>query len=413
MIQLIIFLVLVFVVSLVAKRMAESMITGPMVFTFAGVVAYFITPLMVKHLPAVSSISISSPAILKGGEVTLAIVLFGDAIRISFRQAISRSELPVRLLFIGMPLTIAVGALISYSMFSHTLSFWEAAILATILAPTDASLGAVVVNSPLVPPRIRQALSVESGLNDGLSMPFFVLFLALAGYELHGHSNSWIQFTVMQIGLGVLVGVGIGWLAGKMMNWSEKRDWMQEGAHLIALLALAILAWGVADGVGGNGFIAAFVAGSSLRSTFSNAINYAEEFEDSWGHLLVYFIFFTFGMLSAPWLKQITPIIWLYGLLSLTVVRMVPVALSLIGSRLRPGSVLYMGWFGPRGLASVVLGLIYLEELTHIKVNHSIILAVIATVLLSVLAHGVSAAPLSSYYARYLAKQPSDTPEFL
>jgi NhaP-type Na+/H+ or K+/H+ antiporter len=301
----------------------------------------------------------------------------------------------------------------TYGLFDEVLPFWEAAILATILAPTDASLGAVVVNSPLVPQRIREALSVESGLNDGLSMPFFVLFLALAGYEMHGHSHTWVQFTVMQIGFGVLVGFIVGWLGGKLMNWSERKNWMHEGAHLIALLALAVLAWGLANSVGGNGFIAAFVAGSTLRWAYNNAIDYAEEFEDSWGHLLVYFIFFAFGMLAAPWLENITPTIWLYGILSLTLVRMVPVALALSGSKLRPGTILYMGWFGPRGLASVVLGMIYLEELTLLNINQSIILAVIATVLLSVLAHGVSAAPLSQIYARYLAKQPSDAPEFV
>jgi NhaP-type Na+/H+ or K+/H+ antiporter len=413
MIQIIIFLLLVFAVSLVAKRLDGSIVTGPMVFMFAGISAYFVAPLVASYLPRVSTISVSNSFVLQAGEVTLAIVLFGDATRISFKQAIAESKLPSRLLLIGMPLTILAGTLIAYGLFDEVLPFWEAAILATILAPTDASLGAVVVNSPLVPQRIREALSVESGLNDGLSMPFFVLFLALAGYEMHGHSHTWVQFTVMQIGFGVLVGFIVGWLGGKLMNWSERKNWMHEGAHLIALLALAVLAWGLANSVGGNGFIAAFVAGSTLRWAYNNAIDYAEEFEDSWGHLLVYFIFFAFGMLAAPWLENITPTIWLYGILSLTLVRMVPVALALSGSKLRPGTILYMGWFGPRGLASVVLGMIYLEELTLLNINQSIILAVIATVLLSVLAHGVSAAPLSQIYARYLAKQPSDAPEFV
>jgi len=413
MIQIIIFLLLVFAVSLVAKRLDGSIVTGPMVFMFAGISAYFVAPLVASYLPRVSTISVSNSFVLQAGEVTLAIVLFGDATRISFKQAIAESKLPSRLLLIGMPLTILAGTLIAYGLFDEVLPFWEAAILATILAPTDASLGAVVVNSPLVPQRIREALSVESGLNDGLSMPFFVLFLALAGYEMHGHSHTWVQFTVMQIGFGVLVGFIAGWLGGKLMNWSERKNWMHEGAHLIALLALAVLAWGLANSVGGNGFIAAFVAGSTLRWAYNNAIDYAEEFEDSWGHLLVYFIFFAFGMLAAPWLENITPTIWLYGILSLTLVRMVPVALALSGSKLRPGTILYMGWFGPRGLASVVLGMIYLEELTLLNINQSIILAVIATVLLSVLAHGVSAAPLSQIYARYLAKQPSDAPEFV
>ena len=412
MIQILLFLLLVFFVSLIARRMSGTILTGPMVFTFAGVAAYFLTPVLASHLPAASSINVESPTILKIGEVTLAIVLFGDATRISLKQAVVEGNFPARLLLVGMPLTVLLGAALAYWLFGEAIPFWEAAILATILAPTDASLGAVVVDSKLVPARVREALSVESGLNDGLSMPFFVLFFALAGFEMHGQSHTWVQFTIMQIGLGVLVGFLIGWAGGKLMNWSENRSWMFEGTHLIALLSLAIIAWGVANGLGGNGFIAAFVGGSALRWSYSRAADYAEEFEDSWGDLLVYFVFFFFGMLAAPWIAHIPLTGWLYAILSLTVVRMLPVALSLIGTNFAAGTVLFMGWFGPRGLASVVLGLIYLEELTAIHINQSIILTVIATVLLSVLLHGVSAAPLSKVYARYLRKLPSDAPEF-
>jgi len=411
MIQVIFFLTLVFIISLVAKKMDGTIITGPMVFTVAGIASYFLAPFLASHLPLASTVPVDSPVILKVGEVTLAIVLFGDAILISFKQAVAESDLPGRLLLVGMPLTIALGTVIAYWLFAGAIPFWEAAILATILAPTDASLGAVVVNSPLVPQRIREALSVESGLNDGLSMPFFVLFLALTGIEMHGQSETWLGFTAMQIGFGVLVGFGIGWLGGKLMSWSERKDWMFEGTHLIALLVLAVLAWGVANGVGGNGFIAAFVAGSALRWTDNNAVNYAADFEESWGHLLVYFVFFFFGMMAAPWVTRVTPVIWVYAILSLTLVRMLPVALSLIGSKLRPSSVLFMGWFGPRGLASVVLGLIYLEELSSIRVDKNIILTVIATVLLSVFLHGISAAPFSKLYARAVARLPSDAAE--
>ncbi len=413
MIQIIIFLLLVFAVSLVARRMQGTLITGPMVFTFAGVGAYFITPILSSYLPLASSIKVDSLTILKVGEVTLAIILFGDATRISFKQVIADRDLPARLLLVGMPLTILLGAVLAWWMFGGALPFWEAAILATILAPTDASLGAVVVNSKLVPASIREALSVESGLNDGLSMPFFVLFLALAGYEMGGHSGAWIQFTLMQIGFGVLVGAVIGWLGGKLMAGSDRKGWLYEGSHLIAFLMLAILAWGVANGVGGNGFIAAFVAGSFLRWAYSDASNYAEDFEKAWGNLLVYFIFFFFGLLSAPWISRITPMQWLYAAMSLTLIRMIPVAISLIGKKLSLGTVLFMGWFGPRGLASVVLGLIYLEELTLIEVNHTIILTVIATVLLSVLAHGVSASPFSKLYADYLSRFPGSPEQAL
>ncbi len=412
MIQVIIFLCLVFVVSLMAKRLHGSIITGPMVFTFAGIIAYSITPALAGYLSMAPSVRVASPVILNVGEVTLAVILFGDATRISIKQAVAKRDLPARLLLLGMPLIILTGAMVAFWLFDGDIPFWEAAVLATILAPTDASLGAVVVNSRLVPQRIREALSVESGLNDGLSMPFFVLFLALAGYEIHGQAASWLQFTVMQIGLGVLIGFLIGWLGGRMMLLSEKKGWMAESTHLVALLSLAILAWSVANSVGGNGFIAAFVAGAVLRWSYNDAINYAEDFEESWGNLLVYFIFFFFGMLAAPWLSAMTPLHWLYAVLSLTLVRMVPVAVSLLGARLSVGTVLFMGWFGPRGLASVVLGLIYLEELTAVGVNQTIIFTVIATVLLSVLLHGLSAGPLTKLYASYVSHLNPDAPEF-
>jgi len=408
-----IFLVLVFVVSLVARRLEDTVITGPMIFTFAGVGAYFLSTLVGHHLPDAASLESSNSILLTLAEMTLAIVLFSDATRLSIKQVIADGDLPARLLVIGMPLTIVLGTLIGFLMFGKSLLFWEAAILAVILAPTDASLGAVVVNSKQVPFRIREALSVESGLNDGLSMPFFVLFLALAGFESQGHFDAWISFTLMQIGLGTAVGFVIGWVGGKLMRWSDGRNWMHKETHMVAMLALAVLSWGIANSVGGNGFISAFIAGAAFRSTFKVATKYTEGFEEAWGHLLVYFIFFFFGILSAPRLTQISLTIWVYAALSLTVVRMLPVAISMWKAKLRPGTVLYIGWFGPRGLASVVLGMIYLEEVSPSLANPSLIYAVTATVLLSVLAHGISAAPLSNLYARYLKKQPANIPEYL
>ncbi len=397
-----VFLVLVFAVSLVAVRMEDTIITGAMIFTLAGMASYFTIPLLQQKLPAATSIQIPTSVILRLGEVTLAIILFADATRISIRQAIAASPISGRLLLIGMPLTILLGSLLTFTWFRGAIPFWEAAILATVLAPTDASLGAVVVNSPRIPTRIREALSVESGLNDGLSMPFFVLFLSLAGYELH-HTMSWFQYALMQIGMGALVGLILGWLGGKLIAWSDRRHWMHEGAHLVALLSLAVLAWALAGSVNGNGFIAAFIAGAALRWTHDATIRHTEEFEESWGNFLVYFVFFAFGLLAAPKLPFITPSIWLYGVLSLTAIRMIPVALSLIDAHLDLPTILFLGWFGPRGLASIVLGLIYLEETSIIQVNPIILLAVIATVLLSILAHGVTAAPFSHLYARSIA----------
>ena len=198
------------------------------------------------------------------------------------------------------------------------------------------------------------------------------------------------------------------------MTWAEGRGWMAKEAKQLALLALAVLSWGLAEhALGGNGFIAAFVAGGALRMRYEDAHRHMTRFDGAWGDMLVYFVFFAFGVIAAPALRRIPGPLWLYALLSLTLVRLLPVAISLIGTRLQPASVLFMGWFGPRGLASVVLGLLYLEAVTSIGANAKIALAVIATVLLSVVAHGVSANPAIKLYARRMADLKPDAPEYV
>jgi NhaP-type Na+/H+ or K+/H+ antiporter len=398
-----VFLILVFLFSLVAKWAAKSVLTGPMVFAAAGILAFFL-------LPGRSTLELTDPIYLLIGEVTLAVILFGDATHISLREVTRESELPARLLGIGMPLSIVAGTLTALLLVTD-LPLWEAAILATILAPTDASLGSAVVKSELVPHRIREALHVESGLNDGLAVPLLVLFVALAGAGLGGN-QSWLAFTAQQIGFGVLVGLGTGWLGGLLMMQTEERGWIGEAAQQLALLCLAVLSWLLAEkGVHGNGFVAAFVAGAVLRWRYEAADRHMARFSDAWGLLLVFYVFFAFGFVAAPSLQRISGRLWLYALLSLTVVRTVPVAISMFRTGLQPASVLFLGWFGPRGLASVVLGLIYLEQRANLAVNPKVVLAMIATVLLSILAHGVSANPATKVYARKMAGLGPEAPE--
>jgi len=291
MITVAIFLTLVFLFSLVSKRAGKSIITGPMVFALAGILIF-------AFFPALDKAQIKDKTILVAGEITLAVVLFSDATRISLRRVMRESQLPARLLGIGMPLAIVLGALVAMLLFSD-LSLWEAAILATILAPTDASLGIAVVSSKLVPARIRQALNVEGGLNDGLSVPLLMLFIGLSGIELRGGEQSWLAYTVQQIGLGLLVGVVIGWLGGFLMTRAEERDWIIDEAKQLALLSLAVLAWGIAEKmIGGNGFIAASVAGGMLTLSYEQANRHIAEFNEAWGDLLIYFVFPLFAVVG-------------------------------------------------------------------------------------------------------------------
>ena len=401
-----VFLVALFFYSLLSKRLEKTIITGPMVFAFIGILTFL-------SIPQISDMEINNEAILMFGEIALVLVLFSDSSRISFRQVIKERDLPSRLLVIGLPLTIILGAVIATVMFTE-LSVWEAAILATILAPTDASLGDAVVHSRLVPQAIREAINVESGLNDGLSTPFLMLFISLAFGEAITFEHSWMVYFLKQIGFGILIGFIIGWGGGKLLTIVEKRDWVDENARFLGILALAILSWGIADHIfGGNGFVAAFVAGGSFQTAYEEVNKHKEgTFQAFWGQLLVYFVFYLFGIIATPALPLIPIKMWVYAVMSLTIIRMLPVWISMIGAKLQTYTTLFIGWFGPRGLASVVLGLIYLDNLEKSTAGREISFMIIATVLLSIIAHGITANPGTKWYAEKLKSLDSSAPEF-
>jgi len=400
-----IFLLIVFLFSIVSKRVKKTILSGPIVFTLAGIFIFFI-------FPATATVDMRSEVVTTLAEITLALVIFGESLRLSLKDVIGEMGLPARLLGIGMPLTILFGIIVATLMFSD-MSIWDAAILATILAPTDSSLGLAVVNSSLVPKGIREALKVEGGLNDGLSTPFLMLFIALAEAGQTGSNGSWLLFAAQQIGFGILAGLFIGWVGGWLLMKFSELDWMSEEGEQLALLSLGILTWGISQNVlGGNGYIAVFVAGSMFRETYEDAHRSFKGFDESWGDLLIYFIFYLFGMISGTQLLVIPVNVWIYALLSLTAIRMVPVGISMIGAKLQPISVFFMGWFGPRGLASIVLGLIYVRELVPGVENVTIIYAVIATVFLSIMLHGMTAVPGSKIFAIRIASLPKDAVEY-
>jgi sodium/hydrogen antiporter len=383
----------VFAFGLLSRRLEGTVLTAPIVFVAAGFV------LGPAGLGLVE-FQLDSHTVLLVGEIALAIVLFTDAASTNLSSLRQNEALPLRLLGIGMPLTIVLGTVVAALVLTD-LTFWEAAIVGTVLAPTDAALGQAVVSNPRVPLRIRQALGVEAGLNDGLSVPFLALFLALAeAQEEHLSADIWIRFALEQVGFGVLVGIGVGLVGGWLVRWASQRGWMTESFQRLALLTLAIIAWALADQIGGNGFIAAFVGGLLVGPTVERLGERVMRFTEAEGQLLNLSVFFIFGALV---LGAIQPLSWkvaLYALLSLTLIRMLPVALSLYGTHLRGVSILFAGWFGPRGLASIVLGLIVVEEAPLLPGRGEIEAVVALTVVLSVLLHGVTAAPLSAVYAR-------------
>src|SRR5215212_6903787 len=394
----------VFAFGPVSRRLAGTVLTAPLVFIIAGIV---IGPTGL----GIVGFELEGHTVLLLGEIALAILLFTDAASINLSSLRQNEGLPLRLLGIGMPLTITLGAAAAVLLLTD-LSFWEAAIVGTVLAPTDAALGQAVVSNPRVPIRVRQALNVEAGLNDGLSVPFLALFLTLAVAEEELQPASyWIRFALEQVGLGVFVGVGVGLAGGWLVRGASRRGWMIGSFRRLALLALALIAWALADQIGGNGFIAAFVGGLAVGPTVEGIGERLIHFTEAEGQLLNLSVFFIFGVLVIGLIQPLSWEVALYALLSLTVIRMLPVALSLLRTHLRGISVLFMGWFGPRGLASIVLGLVVVEEAPLLAGRDEIEVVVTLTVLLSVLLHGVTAAPLSAAYARRVEAMSADVPE--
>ena len=391
-----ILVILLFLYSLVSSRLERTVLTAPIVFTTAGM-------LVLLCLPKLRNLQGSLEVLLRLAEVGLVLLLFTEASRTDLKLLKSIENLPVRLLSIGMLLTILLGAICAKVVFCQ-ISIWEAGILAAILAPTDAGLGQVIVNSPRVPARISQALNVEAGLNDGLSVPFLMFFVALAATPAGGHRARLMEFIAEQLGLGTLIGARIGLVGGWLLGLAHRKTWMSESFHKIGLVTLPLLCAMGCEFVGGSMFIAAFVAGMAVQAGFKEAGRHGVEFAENWGQLMNLAVFFLFGLLAMRNWQQFSPAFVLYAVLSLTVVRMLPVAIALLGTRLSWPTVLFMGWFGPRGLVSIVLGLVYLERRLHQTGESTIRLAVMMTVWLSIFAHGLSALPGINLYAKRVAR---------
>lgn len=400
---ILIFLSLVFVYSLVSGRLERTIITAPIVFTVAGFIA-------IEIVETGGGSEGGTELFLTVAEIGLVLLLFTDASRTDLRVLRSIRALPARLLSIGMLLTILLGGVGALLVFPQ-LTIWEAGILAAILAPTDAGLGQIIVSSPRVPMKIRQALNVEAGLNDGLSVPFLLFFMALAAPAADGETTGLMRFIVEQLGYGALVGGAVGLAGGWLLRWSDAGKWMSPEWRQLGAVVLPLLCLLFSEHIGASPFIAAFVAGLAVQVGYREAAHHSVEFTESWGQLVNLSVFFLFGLLVARAWPEFSVMHLVYAGLSLTVVRMLPVAMALMGSKLSGATVLFMGWFGPRGLASIVLGLVFLEHQTHVDGESTIRMAVMLTVLCSILAHGMTALPGMERYAASIRGLPPDAPE--
>jgi NhaP-type Na+/H+ or K+/H+ antiporter len=381
----------VIVYGLVSRRLQDSIITAPMVFVAFGL-------LVSQTGLGLVDLDFGHGFVHGLVEVTLILVLFSDAARIDLHKVRRGHNLPLRLLLIGMPLTIVAGTLVGLVL-PLGLTFWQAALLAAILAPTDAALGQAVVSSPRVPARVRQALNIESGLNDGIALPMVLLLACLAGAaNAAGGDQNWVLFGAKQVVLGPMAGIVIGGVGAWLIDRAGAAKWMAESYEGAAILGLALLAFAGAETIGGNGFIAAFVAGLVFGNLVRGRCGFIFEFAEAEGQLLVLLTFLIFGATILPEAAtDLGPWVLLYAVLSLTLARMLPVAVSLVGSGVQRPTVAFLGWFGPRGLASVLFALLVLET-AEIPVAGRVVAITIVTVSLSILAHGLTAAPATRWY---------------
>ena len=386
--------------SAVSGRLERSVVSAAMFFTAAGLLA---GPVLGVFDPNIRSEPVKLLA-----EATLTLVLFSDASRISFPALRREFAVPLRLLGIGLPLTIVAGTLLGVGVLPD-ISLVEALVLAIMLACTDAALGQAVVTDERIPSRVRQGLNVESGLNDGICVPLFFIALALAAADegtMTAHAA--VDLVLEEIGYGLVAGIAAGVLGAFALRIAARRSLVEPHWLQILTAATALLAAGIATGLGGSIFIAAFTGGFCFGVIGRDSSGKVSYLVDEGGEVLNAVTFIVFGAaILGPALDDLGWEILVYASLSLTAVRMLSVALSLIGSGARRPTVAFVGWFGPRGLATIVFAVILIDE-SALPHESSLLLAAIATIGMSVFAHGITARPLTNRYVRWYESHPRD-----
>ncbi len=384
---------LILIFGLFSKLAEKSPISAPMFFVSIGILA---SPLFL----GVFELSLDAELTRLLAEITLIIILFTDASFITLQDLKNQLKgLPVRLLLIGLPLTMILGTITATWVFPH-VDIWLLALLALILSPTDAALGQAVVNSKKVPLKVRESISVESGLNDGIALPpIFVCIAVIASGQGEMSDNGyWLKFMSLQLLLGPIIGALVGYVGGRLVDYAHKKDWMAVVFQRLASISIALLAYALAETIGGNGFIAAFFSGLFLGVKNIHVRARIQEFAETEGQMLTLFVFLLLGLIAVPIYAPFWDInALIYALLSLTVIRMLPVFICLIGSDLNNYSKFFIAWFGPRGIASILYLLIATNAL-GIEKYKEVLSVIVLTVLLSVFAHGITAVAMTKRF---------------
>ena len=388
---------LIFIYGLFSKVSDISPITSPMVFVFMGII---FGPLVFN----VFNLEVKCELIHILTEITLILILFVDASTINLKKLKEDSAIPRNLLVFGLPLTMILGSVVGYIIFPD-INIWLIILMALILSPTDAALGQAVVKSKNVPEKIRRWISVESGLNDGIALPLVFACIAIITADATTSSeNHWFLFLLQQIIFGAIIGSFIGWIGGYLVDKCSSYNWMNSTFQRLVSFSLALLCFSLAELVHGNGFIAAF-CGGLLLGVSTKDIKIKEriqEFGEAEGQQLILFVFLIFSMVMVPIAIEFWDInSFIYAILSLTIIRMLPVAISLFGKGIDFHTILFVGWFGPRGIASVLYLLLVVKTL-GIEGYEYILSTIVLTILISVFAHGITAVPLSRFYNKQI-----------
>ncbi|GAA4880284.1 cation:proton antiporter [Serinicoccus chungangensis] len=388
--------------SVLAGRLGGTPVTMPMIFTTAGI-------LLGPALLDVMRLDPRDELVSVLAEATLVVVLFTDASRLDLRTVVREHSMALRLLLVGLPAAVLVGTGAGWLLLPG-MPLVALAVLAATLAPTDAALGQSFVESPSVPSRIRQTLNVESGLNDGLAVPFVVILIDVA-LDRTGSLGDYAVLLAQIVGLGFLVGGLSGWLGGRLLGWAHDRSWTTAASLRLGVVAVAGVAYSAAEVLGGNGFVASFVAGAVVGATARPVLEHTTTFARSEGQLLALLTFLLFGVAIVG--DILADLEWryvVYALASLLVVRMLATGLALLGSGVSAATVLYVGWAGPRGLASIVYAVLVVTT-AGLPRGEEIFVVAGWTILLSVYLHGLSAAWVSRRYGASVERASGDRPE--
>lgn len=380
--------------GLLSERLSAWLVSAPMFFMLVGLVVG-------PAVSAICDVSLDDGVVAFVAEVTLALLLFTEAATIDVRSLFAEKAAPARMLVLGLPIAIVLGGVAGYFVLPE-LGLWPALLLAALLAPTDAALGAAVVESEHVPESTRRAIGVESGLNDGLALPAVLALAGLASMAPAEHEQPILEFLALQLTLGPLAGIVVGRFGGALVGAAAERGRMGGEWQRIAGVGLALSSYALAETIGGNGFVAAFVGGLAFALRSGALAERVHAFGHTAANQMALLLFMVFGATSLPG-AAFDGSALLYAALSLTVVRIGAIALSLVGAGIDRPTTLFMGWFGPRGLASILFASVAMEHAEFEGLDR--VLAVVhLTVGLSIVLHGVTALPFSKRLGRAIAR---------